>query len=551
MNSERSLSGGEGANKIRRIATTTATSPSSSSPQPPPNPPPSSRIEPEEKTTTTKKKRRRPAAAELQPPPPPSHHHHLPGTTANASANAKTNEIVHHRGDEDATTTNNTITTANTRNDAASRSPPPANAGDDAANVPRMTAGVCERVSERYEKVGRIGEGTYGVVYSAIDRKFGDANKKKQKEKEKGGVLSSPSSSHSRSSSNHKRQPHMVALKRCIPHHESSDGFPVTTLREIHALRVCCQHPNVVNLLDVAVSNHGVFLVFEHCEHDLAHILDMHHEKMRHARTNNHKRHKHNNGGAFSFSSSSSSSSPSPFTEPHVKTLTHQLLGALEYCHSHYLIHRDVKPSNLLYGYSYSGDDEGTGTLKLADFGLSRTCRGAQPTTDAANMTTMVSMTPNVVSLWYRAPELMLPKRTTSNPYAYSFPIDLWAVGCVVAELLGGIPLLDGRTEPDQIHRMVQCLGRPPTRIYGDNYCYNNNDDGDGGRKNNNNNRGTVELPLWDRFDYLSPEGLTLLTRMLEYDPNERWTATEALASGYFTTPPLMATNLPRFDGLE
>jgi serine/threonine protein kinase len=93
--------------------------------------------------------------------------------------------------------------------------------------------GNCVSVADRYEKLGRLGEGTYGIVYQARDRQ-----------------------THAK-----------VALKRCIPHHESSDGFPVTTLREIQSLRLCAGHPHIVQLAlqqEVAVSRHGVFLVFEY-----------------------------------------------------------------------------------------------------------------------------------------------------------------------------------------------------------------------------------------------------------------------------------------------
>jgi serine/threonine protein kinase len=158
--------------------------------------------------------------------------------------------------------------------------------------------GTCKSVVA-YEKIKRIGEGTYGDVYCAVNK-----------------ITKS-----------------VVALKRIILHNEKQDGFPLTSLREISALRRC-NHPNIVRLLDVVVGSKrdGVFLVFEYCEHDLSSL-------MKHV--------------------------SKPFSEAEVKCLTMQLLSALEFLHENWIIHRDVKLSNLLY--------DNQGVLKLADFGLART----------------------------------------------------------------------------------------------------------------------------------------------------------------------------------
>ena len=317
---------------------------------------------------------------------------------------------------------------------------------------PAVTTGICEHVSDRYEKVGRIGEGTYGVVYKARDKKTCT----------------------------------FVALKRCIPHHESSDGFPVTTLREISTLRMAKGHPNIVQLLAVTVSStNGVFLVFDYCSHDLAQILDSHYAKRR----------------------------TSPFTEAQVKTPGLQLLEALHFLHARATLHRDIKPSNLLYHQ---------GRLQLADFGLARK-QQADP-----------RLTPNVVSLWYRAPELLWNKGFVN----YTTAIDMWATGCVIAELLQGYPLLDGKTEMEQMEKMVICLGTSPP--YGERFVLKQQE-----------NKPKQGMELWDRFEYLTNEGLGLLSTLLEYNPERRWTANQAMSSPYFTVEPLRASIMLTFPSLH
>ena len=367
----------------------------------------------------------------------------------------------------------------------------------------RLYHGVCPDVSNRYRKVGgsRIGQGTYGVVYRARD-----VWKEAEFKRKAGDTL------------RNEKENEIVALKKCYAHHEASDGFPVTTLREIQALRICSSHPNIVDLLEIAVSssnkskaesensnehddNSGksnaktvdaktqkstvkigksnVFLVFEHCRYDLGHILDSYHEYRR-------KSHRQNRGAS------------SPFSLPQIKTLVLQLLSALEFCHSHWLVHRDIKPSNLLY-------DTTSGRLKVCDFGLSRTVSNGH-------------MTPNVVSLWYRAPELLLSD-AFGDQLKYSFPIDLWATGCVVAELLKGQPFMAGTTEIEQLEQIQDALGPPPKDLYSVPT-----------KSKSNKHR---SLGLWDRFEYLPPEGLTLLARLLDYDPKGRWTAAQALKADF------------------
>jgi len=160
-----------------------------------------------------------------------------------------------------------------------------------------VSIGYCRAVQE-YEKSYRIGEGTYGTVYRAVERTTGK----------------------------------VVALKKILLHNECQVGFPVTSLREVRLLKRL-QHPNCVSLHDVVVGRgrDQVFLVFEYCEHDMASLCEGTNRR---------------------------------FSESEVKGLMVQLLRAVDYLHENWIIHRDLKMSNLLYN--------SRGQLKLADFGLAR-----------------------------------------------------------------------------------------------------------------------------------------------------------------------------------
>jgi serine/threonine protein kinase len=196
----------------------------------------------------------------------------------------------------------------------------------------------------------------------------------------------------------------VVALKRIILHNENQDGFPLTSLREVKTLNACRNHPHVIQLHEVVVgpNRDAVFLLFEYCEHDLSTLLK-----------------------AFK----------APFKESEIKCLAKQLLSAVEHIHSKWVVHRDIKLSNLLYNSK--------GQLKLADFGLARTLSYPAP----------AALTQTVVTLWYRAPEVLLGATN------YSFPIDVWSVGCILGELLLNQPLLPGSSELDQIRWIFHLMG--------------------------------------------------------------------------------------------
>jgi len=355
--------------------------------------------------------------------------------------------------------------------------------------------GRCSNVSKRYKKISRIGEGTYGIVYKAIDQESDNQQ--------------------------------IVALKRCLPHHEASDGFPITTLREIQILREISfdnrdGHENIVALKEVAVGSKrsSVFLVFEYVHFDLAQLIDRHYAKY----------------------------SRSPFTIPQTKCLANQLLSALEYLHERCIIHRDLKLSNLLY-------DKDKGLLKLADFGLARKMESSvdQRNAHMINLPTTPhdnNLTPKVVSLWYRSPELLL------NVESYTMAIDQWAAGCVIAELLFGKPFFHGKSELDQLAKIADVLGPPNVRDWPElldmplvragtvniPFAIRTNCDHDLRRGSHGK--------LLDLFSDLSTGGIELFQYLFKYNPSDRWSAKTAHECKWFREQPLPCQRncMPKFD---
>lgn len=130
-----------------------------------------------------------------------------------------------------------------------------------------------------------------------------------------------------------------------------------------------------------------------------------------------------------------------PFLQSEVKTLMLQLLSGVQCLHDNWIIHRDLKTSNLLMN--------NRGELKIADFGLAR--RFGSP---------LGYMTQLVVTLWYRAPELLLGAKE------YTTAIDMWSIGCIFAEFISKEPLFPGRSELDQLSRVFKLLGAPNERIW-------------------------------------------------------------------------------------
>ncbi|KAL5207936.1 hypothetical protein ABZP36_032371 [Zizania latifolia] len=184
-----------------------------------------------------------------------------------------------------------------------------------------------------------------------------------------------------------------------------------------------------------------------------------------------------------------------------VKSFLYQILRGIAYCHSHRVLHRDLKPQNLLI-------DRRTNSLKLADFGLAR-----------AFGIPVRTFTHEVVTLWYRAPEILLGARH------YSTPVDIWSVGCIFAEMVNQKPLFPGDSEIDELFKIFRITGTPNEETW----------------------PGVASLPdyktsfpKWPPVDLatvvptLEPLGLDLLSKMLYLDPSRRITARAALEHDYF-----------------
>ncbi|XP_039715430.1 cyclin-dependent kinase 3 isoform X2 [Pteropus medius] len=253
---------------------------------------------------------------------------------------------------------------------------------------------------DAFQKVEKIGEGTYGVVYKAKNTETGQ----------------------------------LVALKK-IRLDSETEGVPSTAIREISLLKEL-KHPNIVRLLDVVHSEKKLYLVFEFLSQDLKKFMD---------------------------------STPASELPLHLV----KLLQGVNFCHSHRVIHRDLKPQNLLINE--------LGAIKLADFGLARAfgvplrtythevqqdkgmrrvAEGVSPVPSATLNEAAFLLSPQVVTLWYRAPEILLGSKF------YSTAVDIWSIGCIFAEMVIRRALFPGDSEIDQLFRIFRTLGTPSEAVW-------------------------------------------------------------------------------------
>lgn len=277
----------------------------------------------------------------------------------------------------------------------------------------------------------------------------------------------------------------IVALKKIKmkeDRFEEEYGFPLTSLREINIL-LSCNHPSIVNVKEVVVggkNDNDVYMVMEHLEHDLRGIMDRKKE---------------------------------PFSTSEVKCLMMQLLEGLKYLHTNWIIHRDLKPSNLLMNNS--------GELKICDFGMAR--QYGSPIKPYTQM---------VVTQWYRPPELLLGAKE------YSTAVDMWSVGCIMAELLSQKPLFPGKSELDQLQKIFAVLGTPSEAIW-PGFSSFPNAKAKFPTQPNNLLRKKFPAISFVGGQILSERGFDLLNSLLTLDPEKRLTVEEALNHGWFHEVPL------------
>ena len=268
----------------------------------------------------------------------------------------------------------------------------------------------------------------------------------------------------------------LVAIKRIKRKFHSWDEC--ISLREVKSLRKL-KHPNIVKLKEVFKEENELFLVFECCERNL---FRMYTDEYR------------NKGISM--------------PEGSIREIVRQAASGLAYMHRNGFFHRDLKPENLLLT---SG-----GEVKIADFGLAREIRSSPPFTDY------------VATRWYRAPEILLKSPN------YNSPVDIFALGCIMAELYLGQPLFNGSSELDQLNKICAVIGSP-SRAWAEGH------------------RLAAALgftfpqysaqPLESLLKAASPQAVDLIRMMLNFDSAKRPSAAKVLAH------PFLA-DLPKLDNL-
>jgi len=304
--------------------------------------------------------------------------------------------------------------------------------GSGAAGGP--LSGAAARGMERYENLGLVGEGSYGMVLKC----------------------------------RHKDTGQLVAIKKFLESEEDKMVKKIA-MREVKMLKQL-QHDNLVNLIETFRRRKRLYLVFEFVDHTVLDELEK---------------------------------CPNGLDENTCRKILWQVLKGTEFCHHHNIIHRDIKPENILVSKS--------GIVKICDFGFARTL--AQPGE---------AYTDYVATRWYRAPELLV------GDTKYGRAVDIWAVGCLLSEMLTGEPLFPGDSDIDQLYHIIRCFGNLTPRhkeVFQRNPLFVG-----------------MRLPevrdivaLEKKFNRVSSESLSLMKQCLQLDPDKRPTCTELLKHDLFS----------------
>jgi cyclin-dependent kinase 8/11 len=369
------------------------------------------------------------------------------------------------------------------------------------------------RVTDTYKVVGFISSGTYGRVYKALGR----------------------------------GKPGEFAIKKFKPDKEGEQvaytGISQSAIREM-SLCTELSHENVIKLIEIILEDKCIFMVFEYAEHDLLQIIHHHTQQPRH-----------------------------PIQPSMVRSIMFQLLNGCQYLHTNWVLHRDLKPANIMV--------TSQGEVRIGDLGLAR--RFEKP------LHSLFSGDKVVVTIWYRAPELIL------GSHHYTPAIDLWAVGCIFAELLSLRPIFKGeeakmdskKTVPfqrNQMQKIIDIVGLPTKDkwpflatmpeypqvkamtpaglIHHPHHHHHHHSPHRGNHLSTSNlekwyystitqqggttavHAATSTFPL----AALGTEGHKLLAGLLEYDPEKRLTAAQALQHGFFNTGDRLSSSC--FEGL-
>ncbi|GMM34678.1 mitogen-activated protein kinase [Saccharomycopsis crataegensis] len=298
-------------------------------------------------------------------------------------------------------------------------------------------------IDSRYEIQRILGKGSYGTVCSAIDKKVKDSTR-----------------------------PSEIAIKK-VSNIFTKEVLLKRAVRELRLMRHFKGHKNIVSLIDIDIVYikpfDGLYCFQELIEYDLARVIQ----------------------------------SSVQFSEFHIKSFLYQLLCGLKYIHSAEVIHRDLKPGNVLCTMQ--------GILKICDFGLAR---GICPS--YLRKSTSI-ITNYVATRWYRAPELILSKRS------YSKPVDMWAIGCIFAELYGRRPLFIGNDQLNQITEIIKVLGTPPEEAiskYGSRMAW---------EFFSPPKPQYQAIPWCDIYAHISNEAADLLEHLICWDISRRYSVEKAL----------------------